>query len=152
VPSESLAVWVSANFLAYRVGLWTLGWHHSSEFLFDPLGFSLEATDAVTSLLVVVLLIGGGFALSIELRRAQTSEFIKLSCPACGNHIKFANQNLGQKVPCPQGQKTITLRKPDLLKMSCFFCQGHIDFPPHAIGKKMHCPHCNQDITLKEPA
>ena len=37
--------------------------------------------------------------------------------------------NPGEKIPCPQCQPGITLRKPDLLKMACFFCQEHIEFP-----------------------
>jgi DNA-directed RNA polymerase subunit RPC12/RpoP len=73
-------------------------------------------------------------------------------CPACGGHIEFAAQNLGQEIPCPHCQKTITLHKPDLLKMACFFCHGHIEFPTHAIGTKMACPHCKMNITLKAPA
>jgi uncharacterized paraquat-inducible protein A len=75
-----------------------------------------------------------------------------MSCPSCGIHIRFAGKNLGQKIPCPHCQTSITLRRPDLLKMACFFCHGHIKFPPHAIGEKISCPHCNMGITLKEPA
>jgi uncharacterized paraquat-inducible protein A len=80
------------------------------------------------------------------------SAFEKMTCPGCGVHIRFAIQNVGQNIPCPQCQTLITLRKPDLLKTLCFFCKGHIEFPAHAIGQKIHCPHCQMDITLKEPA
>ncbi len=77
---------------------------------------------------------------------------VKMSCPACGVHIKFARQNIGQKISCPHCQVNISLRQSENLKISCFFCQGHIEFPSYAIGKKMPCPHCNMDITLKEPS
>jgi uncharacterized paraquat-inducible protein A len=76
---------------------------------------------------------------------------LKMACPACGLHIRFAAQNLGQQIPCPQCKTTVTLRRPDLLKTVCFFCKGHIEFPTHAIGEKIPCPHCKMDITLKEP-
>jgi hypothetical protein len=81
---------------------------------------------------------------------SRRENFAKMSCPACGGHIRFAAQNAGQAIPCPHCRKTITLRQPDNLKMSCFFCQGHIEFPPHALGQKIPCPHCKMDITLKE--
>ena len=83
----------------------------------------------------------------------KSVESLKMSCPACGVHIRFDERNIGQKkTRCPQCQTGITLRKPDLLKMACYFCKGHIEFPPHAIGEEMPCPHCQMDITLKEPA
>jgi DNA-directed RNA polymerase subunit RPC12/RpoP len=75
-----------------------------------------------------------------------------MACPACGLHILFAAQSLGQQLPCPQCNTTVTLRKPDLLKTVCFFCKGHIEFPTHAIGEKIPCPHCKMDITLRDPA
>jgi uncharacterized paraquat-inducible protein A len=77
---------------------------------------------------------------------------LRMSCPACGGHIKFSKRNLGQQTPCPHCQKAVTLRRDENLKMSCFFCNGHIEFPAHAIEQKLKCPHCHMDIGLKEPA
>jgi DNA-directed RNA polymerase subunit RPC12/RpoP len=76
--------------------------------------------------------------------------FWKMSCPACGGHVKFGLQNEGQKIPCPHCGEMLTLRRNEHLKMSCFFCKKHIEFPAHALGRKIACPHCRKDITLKE--
>ena len=65
-----------------------------------------------------------------------TDKSLKMSCSSCGGHIKFAVQNLGQRIACPHCQTAITLRQPENLKMSCFFCKGHIEFPSHALGQK----------------
>jgi predicted RNA-binding Zn-ribbon protein involved in translation (DUF1610 family) len=86
----------------------------------------------------------------MEGRKAKSAKFLKMSCPACGIHIRFDGRNLGQTIPCPYCQIAITLRKPGLLKMTCFFCKEHIEFPAYAIGEKIPCPHCKMDITLKE--
>jgi predicted RNA-binding Zn-ribbon protein involved in translation (DUF1610 family) len=85
-------------------------------------------------------------------RRAKAAKFVKTSCPSCGIHIRFDDRNLGQKIPCPQCQKNVTLRKSENLKIACFFCKEHIEFPPHALGEKISCPHCRMNITLKESA
>jgi DNA-directed RNA polymerase subunit RPC12/RpoP len=82
----------------------------------------------------------------------QPAETRKMTCPGCGIHIRFALQNLGQRIPCPHCQKIITLREPDLLKMVCLYCKQDVEFPPHAIGQKIRCPHCKNGMTLKEPA
>ena len=56
--SLGLIAWLTANFLAYRIGLLTLDWHHSCGFLIDPLNLSLRTTDALMSAASVFLLIG----------------------------------------------------------------------------------------------
>ena len=155
--SLSLVAWLAANLCLYRAGLWMMGWQHSNGLLIEPLGISLRVSDAILSIASFFLLVGSLAALlvkrkTLSLIQGSTSDSIKLSCPACGGHVKFASQNIGQKIPCPHCQTIIKLRKPDLLKMSCFFCQEHIEFPSHCIGEKMPCPHCNKDITLMEPA
>jgi predicted RNA-binding Zn-ribbon protein involved in translation (DUF1610 family) len=85
-------------------------------------------------------------------RQQRLHPVVKMSCPSCGIHIEFASPYVGRKIPCPECQATITLRKPENLKMSCFFCKEHIEFPAHALGQKIPCPHCKMDITLMEPA
>jgi predicted RNA-binding Zn-ribbon protein involved in translation (DUF1610 family) len=109
----------------------------------------------VTGCLPIYLLLcsyAAVISLWLKGRRANAATHLKMSCPACGVHIRFDEKNLGHKIPCPQCQKTINLRKPGLLKMACYFCKEHIEFPTHAIGEKIPCPHCKMDITLKEPA
>jgi hypothetical protein len=164
-PGRSIpwVAWLATNYLMYRIGLYVEGCHSLTGFLAcATYAFALPAKAA--SLLVdmafTYLLIGGyGLILWHWLRsptnpllHRSTTPSLKMACPACGLHIRFAAQNLGQQVPCPQCKTTVTLRKPDLLKTVCFFCKGHIEFPTHAIGEKITCPHCKMDITLKEPA
>jgi hypothetical protein len=150
--SLSLVAWVSANFIVYRIGMWSMGWHRSCGFLIDPLGLSLTATDVIFSLSSAFLLVGSITTLWLERRTVQMANFLKMSCPSCGVHIRFVIQNLGQIIPCPHCQKETTLRKPENIKMSCYFCKEHIEFPAHALGQKIKCPHCNRGITLMDPA
>jgi hypothetical protein len=145
-----LAAWIVANFLVYRIGLWCIGWHHSSGFMFEPLGLSLKATDAIISFISLCLLVGYCTSMGLAHWAAEQSKSAKMFCPACGGHIKFVIENLGQKTACPHCQVSVMLRKDENLKMFCFFCKGHISFPAHAIGTKVPCPHCKMDITLKE--
>ncbi len=81
-------------------------------------------------------------------QRDATTGLMKLVCPACGGHVKFASQNIGQHIPCPHCQKEMTLRELENSKMTCVLCGGHIEFPPHAVGQKIDCPHCAKTITL----
>lgn len=150
--------WMATNYAVYRIGLLTMGIHQQGTCigsLTDPLRLARGTIGFTIGLVPVYLLLGSYAALFWfwrQNRKARAAKFLKMSCPACGVHLRFDERNLGQKIPCPHCQKAITLRKPDLLKMACFFCKEHIEFPSHAIGEKMPCPHCNMDITLKEPA
>jgi hypothetical protein len=150
-----LLAWLALNLIVYRFGLSSVGWPHHYGYV-GPLVNSLDISPFRADIILMVtlgcLLAGSGIVSWLDRRKNLTVETLKMSCPSCGVHIKFAAQNLGQKISCPRCQTNIKLRKPDLLKMACFFCQGHIEFPPHAIGEKIPCPHCNMDITLKEPA
>jgi hypothetical protein len=150
--------WMATNYAVYRIGLLTMGIHQQGTCigsLTDPLHLARGTVGMIIGLLPLYLLLGSYAAVIwrwLAGRKAKAAKFLKMSCPACGIHIRFADQNLGQKIPCPHCQTAITLRKPDLLKMVCFFCKESIEFPPHAIGERIHCPHCKMDITLKEPA
>lgn len=85
-------------------------------------------------------------------RQGEMAELMKMSCPACGGHVQFPAQKIGQQMSCPHCQVAIALRKPDeYLKMSCGLCGGHVEFPPHAVGQKIYCPHCATPITLLNP-
>jgi DNA-directed RNA polymerase subunit RPC12/RpoP len=92
-------------------------------------------------------------ARQLAARRDATAGLMKMFCPACGGHVKFTAQNIGQQIPCPHCRVAIILRKPDEnLKMSCVLCGGHVEFPPHALGQTIDCPHCAKTITLSRPA
>jgi hypothetical protein len=160
---SGLIAWLATNFAVYRAGLLWQGCHTQWGCLGNPLDrlrLLPSLADHGLYFLLACLLLGGYAALvwlwfgePASVRNwKERIEGLKMSCPACGVHIKFALQYLGQKIPCPHCRANITLRKPDRLKMSCYFCQEHIEFPTHAIGEKMPCPHCKMDITLKEPA
>jgi predicted RNA-binding Zn-ribbon protein involved in translation (DUF1610 family) len=156
--SLGLLAWLVANYAVYRIGLWSMGWHHPYVLLgnlIETLNISPLMADGLVALSSAFLLIGSltilwfGKGDQIPLPN-NTVESLKMSCPACGIHIRFDGRNLGQNISCPHCKSDITLRKPDLLKMTCFFCKEHIEFPAHAIGEKIPCPHCKMDITLKE--
>lgn len=154
--SRWLLLWLTVNLAVYRIGGWSAGWPHPYSYLgqmMHSLNLSPLRADIFMASMLLLLFSGGMATLLLERKTDLAKRFQKMSCPACGRHIKFAVESLGQKIPCPQCQTTITLRKPEeTLKISCFFCKEHIEFPSHAIGEKMPCPHCKMDITLKEPA
>ena len=149
--------WLTTNYAIYRMALPILGLHHQASCigrLTDPLELTGGTLGVIAELWPICLLLGS-YAAACGLwragRKAKAAQFLKMSCPACGIHIRFDEANLGQKVDCPYCRKTITLRKPDLLKIPCFYCHKHIEFPSHAIGEKTTCPHCRTGIILKEP-
>ncbi|HEY5233319.1 MAG TPA: hypothetical protein VIK35_07300, partial [Verrucomicrobiae bacterium] len=76
----------------------------------------------------------------------------KISCTACGGHVEFPTNLLGETIPCPHCRATIILKRADNIKMSCSSCGGHIEFPAHALGEKISCPHCAKTTTLSNPA
>jgi predicted RNA-binding Zn-ribbon protein involved in translation (DUF1610 family) len=151
--------WLAVTYAVYRIGAIAMGGHHQATAigsLTNPLQLSRGFAGMMVGLAPVCLLMGGSASTVWLLlrgrstsRRKEQEKFIKMSCPACGVHIRFERERLGQQLDCPQCRKSITLHVPKNLKMSCFFCHEHIEFPAHAIGEKMPCPHCKKDITLQ---
>lgn len=117
--SLGLMAWLAAVFLAYRIGLWNEGWHHSSGFMVAPLNLSPRMTDAITSLTLFILLIGSCIMLMKVLWRprmkpsttSERNDFLKIPCPQCGGRIEFPSSGIGQKIACPHCAATITLQK-----------------------------------------
>jgi|ERR1017187_1876212 DNA-directed RNA polymerase subunit RPC12/RpoP len=157
ILSLVLVAWLAAIFVVYRVGLWSMGWHHSCGFLVDPLNLSLRTTDAMMNAASIFLLIGSITMLWIgrETRQSDLHEdaadFINISCFFCGGRIRFFAENTGQKIACPHCRKTIVLQKPTNLKMSCPSCGEHIEFSSHGLGQTITCPHCTGPVTLQLP-
>jgi len=147
--------WLATNWVIFRVGLLWLGVHPQGTFLgmlTDPLKLAGTTTGYLVSGLPFLFVGLCGWVLIGCWLEQVGRKFARMFCPACGGHIKFARQNLGQKTACPHCRAGVHLRRPDeRLKMSCYFCRGHIEFPSHALGTKMPCPHCEKDITLVEP-
>jgi hypothetical protein len=154
--------WLAVNYLVYRIGAHSMNAHHLATAvgsLTDPLQLTRGVTGAMVAFAPAFLLAGGSASTvwlwlgnRLSNRRREDEKFVKMSCPACGIHIKFEGVRLGQQIDCPKCQKSITLRRSENLKMSCFFCAGHVEFPAHAVGEKLKCPHCHKDITLKATA
>ena len=107
-----LAAWISANFLVYRAGLWSMGWHHASGFRVDSLGWSLKTTDLLTSGIAAFMLAGSLIALWCARLEARAPKAVKISCPACDGHLEFPDHAMGRKIPCPHCQAELTLSKP----------------------------------------
>ena len=150
-----LLIWLGLNGLVYIGGVHVQGYQGLAGVL-EGLSYACRLPPDLGNLLVGLLagyLLAGGVVSLVWLRKLEKADqkVLKMHCPACGVHIKFAQENLGRQIPCPHCKTTIILQKPGKLKMACFFCHGHIEFPAHAIGTKMACPHCKMDITLKEP-
>jgi len=166
--------WLSTNYVVFWIGL---VWQHCPPqgacigSLTDPLRIYHGTTGYIFEFLPFCLALGSyaaavSFWLSADARTARlaaarqlvaqrdaTAGLLKMFCPACGGHVKFAAQNVGQQIPCPHCKINITLRKPDeKLKMTCVLCGGHVEFPVHAVGQKISCPHCAKTITLLNPA
>jgi len=162
--------WLATNFLILWIGL---VWQHFSPqgtcigSLTDPLRIYHGTSGYILQFIPFGLALGTyaaavSFWFSSDARTARLAEarqlaaqrdatagLMKMSCPACGGHVKFAAQNIGQEISCPHCQAAITLRKPDEnLKMACVLCGGHVEFPPYAVGQKIPCPHCAKTITL----
>ena len=157
--------WLGTNFVV--IWIYSLVMHYqirgsSVGSLTDPLRIYQGATGYVLEFIPFCLVLGSyasavwfladsKMARLAEAReRDATAGLLKMFCPSCGGHVKFAAQNAGQQIPCPHCRRAMILRRPENLKMSCFFCKGHIEFPAHALGQKLKCPHCKMDITLKE--
>jgi DNA-directed RNA polymerase subunit RPC12/RpoP len=150
--------WLLANYFTYRIILHFSGIHPQGTCigsLNDPLHLHEGNSAVFFGLLPYYLLFISLLALCWfwrESRIAKSANQLKMSCPTCGGHVKFAAENVGTQIPCPHCSKSLKLRRDENLKISCFFCQGHIEFPSHALGTKIPCPHCKMDITLKESA
>ena len=153
--------WLAINFLVFQIGAFATHCHWQATCigsLTDPLQLTRGITGIIIGFIPIYLLAGSGTASvwlwagqRAENRLKEEAQSIKMSCPACGVHIRFESALVGQQIDCPQCRKSVVLRRPENLKMLCFFCHGHIEFPTHAIGEKLKCPHCHSDITLKEP-
>lgn len=155
-------LWLAINYLVVQFGLIWMNVHPQGTgigSLTDPLHLTRGWTGLLVMAVPVYLVVGSCVAAVwlwiaspiVARRQADQARQHKLSCPACGGHIQFRLENLGQRTLCPHCQSPVTLRKPENLKMPCYFCQQHIEFPAHAIGTKLPCPHCGKGITLMEP-
>jgi DNA-directed RNA polymerase subunit RPC12/RpoP len=162
--------WLGTGYVVFWIGL--VCQHFSPQgscigSLTDPLLLHQGTTGYIFALMPFGLILGsyataGTYWLAPKARTARSAEarehtarrdaasgLIRMTCPACGGHVKFASQNLGQQIPCPHCQAAILLSNPEeYFKMTCVLCNGHVEFPPHALGHKIPCPHCAKTITL----
>jgi hypothetical protein len=147
-----LLAWLAANFFIYRIGLLSEGCRSLTGYLGGfayAFGISAKMANIMADIIFAYFLIGSCVALWAVRQLPPPPQFEKMHCPSCGTHVQFTVENLGQQIPCPHCQETITLRKPeDTIKMTCVLCCGHVEFPAHALGQKISCPHCAKTITL----
>lgn len=150
--------WLGLTLLTYRIGLAASGvsggFNGYLGIITNVFGVSDGLANAFLETIPLYLLAGSLLAVVWDWwhqRQQRLHPVATMSCPACGGHVQFARQNLGQTMPCPHCQAVIVLRQPDNLKMTCVLCGGHIEFPPHAVGQKIACPHCAKTITLLKP-
>jgi len=171
--------WLGTNYVVFWIGLI---WQHFSPqgtcigSLTDPLHLSRGLTGYILQFLAFGLALGSYAALlqlwlakrvKVESPSVQTAvanpgtartgapvlvRSLKISCTACGGHVEFPTNLLGETIPCPHCRATITLKRADNIKMSCSSCGGNIEFPAHALGEKIPCPHCAKTITLLQSA
>ncbi|HUZ08284.1 MAG TPA: hypothetical protein VMV89_12460 [Candidatus Paceibacterota bacterium] len=171
--------WLGTNYVVFWIGL---AWQHCSPqgtcigSLTDPLRLYYGATGYILQFLPFGLALGSYAALvqpwlakrvKVESPPVQTAvansgpaktgaavlvRSLKISCTACGGHVEFATNLLGETIPCPHCRATITLKRADNIKMSCSSCGGNIEFPSHALGEKIPCPHCSTDVILAKSA
>jgi DNA-directed RNA polymerase subunit RPC12/RpoP len=127
--------------------------------LTDPLRLTNGVLGTLIAFLPAGLILGIGSTLFLNRKKAPAKPASKplsgpqkMTCPACGGHIRFEAGQIGQQINCPHCQKNIALRPPEILKTLCAQCGNPIEFPSHALGRKMPCPHCKTDLILKESA
>jgi hypothetical protein len=122
--SLGLVAWFVVNFVAYRIGLWTMGWHHPWVFiggLTDALKISPFLADCILSQVCLFLLAGSLILLLrpqpkpvAKLKPTATPEHItyfKVSCTNCGGKTAFDAQWIGQNIPCPHCGNLLSLNK-----------------------------------------
>jgi hypothetical protein len=150
--------WLATNLVVFHAGLFWMHCHPQATCigsLTDPMHLSRGASGYIFGMFPIYLVFGS-YAAVIQLWLGRTTEtsvnLVKMCCPACGGHIKFAAENVGRQIPCPHCQAAIALQSSGTLKMACFFCQEHIEYPADAVGQKIPCPHCAKTITLLNPA
>jgi DNA-directed RNA polymerase subunit RPC12/RpoP len=165
--------WLGTNYVVFWIGLLAMHGHPQGTCiggLTDPLWLHHGTTGYVFEFVPFGLVLGS-YAAAVSLwfsadartarmarkrqfaaRRDAAAGLMKMSCPACGGHVKFAAQNIGQQIPCPHCKVAIMLCQPgEYLKMNCVLCGGHVEFPANAIGQTIACPHCAKTITLLKP-
>ena len=153
-----LIMWLSVDYGIWWIGMKGHPQASAAGSFTDPLHLSGGLTGFAISAIPIYLFVGSCALLAalragdrVALQSIQEAAFSKMFCPSCGTGIKFAVENLGQKIDCPRCKAKITLRKPEeMLKMTCFFCKEHIEFPAHALGQKIKCPHCAMNVGLNE--
>jgi ribosomal protein S27E len=110
-----IVAWVVANAVAYRIGLWSMGWHHPYTCLFyllHALDISPATADRLLSMAGGCLLTGSVAILLKSCFFQSAGGFLKISCISCGGHIEFPAAAVGQKIQCPHCAKNITLLSP----------------------------------------
>jgi len=157
----AIVVFLSTGYAAFWAGAILTHYHPQGTCLgslSEPLQLAAGTSGAIISLIPVGLLLGSYSTLFLNREKKVPVKSApqpvvgpqKMSCPACGGHIRFEGAETGKQIDCPHCKKPIALRAPEILKTACPQCAGRIEFPSHALGRKMPCPHCGAELTLTE--
>jgi ribosomal protein S27E len=104
-----LVAWLAFNSVAYRAGLWSMGWPHPWVFvgdLTDLLNVSPVVADTLLLSLAGYLLAGSAILLlrpasKVAVLPEPGQHYSKTSCPGCGGKTAFTVQWAGQTIACP---------------------------------------------------
>jgi hypothetical protein len=151
--SLGLLVWLVANFVIYRIGLWAMGWPHPWAFvggLTDALNVSPELADIIILAILAYLVTGSGALLLEPKLRKFLHERLK---SAKRGQALVAPKQIEEQTSLSSTEKT-TPSPVDyvrFLKIPCPACGGRIEFPTNIFGEQISCPHCQDSITLQKP-
>ena len=113
-----LTAWLAINFLVFQIGAFAMHYHWQATCI-GSLTVPLQLTRGFTGIVIgfnpIYLLAGSGiasfwpwFGQRAENRLKEEAKSIKMSCTACGIHIRFESARVGQQIDCPQCRKSIT--------------------------------------------
>jgi hypothetical protein len=80
-----LVAWLATNFLAYRIGLWAVDWHHPCRCmgsLAGALRISDQAADSIMKVMLAYLLVVSYAILFWQWRRARWAKSAPAACVA----------------------------------------------------------------------
>ena len=109
--------WFSCTFIMYRIGLWSMGWHHPWVFfgsLASIWGVSPLLADGIMGVTTVYLFAGSVVLLmrppeTPKTALAQSDSFFKVQCPNCGGRTAFTAEWAGRRIDCPHCGKPLLL-------------------------------------------
>lgn len=94
---------------------------------------------------------------------SQTSDLLKVTCPACASRMRVPSNAAGRRVRCPKCEKAFRIPEAkkttdSLLELSdepsrfpCDDCGTKLKAPSAAVGKRIKCRHCGSVMRVPDP-